>query len=45
MGYFWSAGAKLVTTSDKQKLLMLRIGAGVSANKGTIPHGIKIEAA
>ena len=42
-GYSISADAKSVMTSDKKKLLMLRVGAFVIATKCTIPHGITIE--
>jgi len=43
MGYFQVAGVKLVTTNDREKLLILKMGAGIFANKSLIPHGITIE--
>ena len=43
MGYFQIAAAKSAMISDKKKLLMLRVRAWVSANKGTIPHGVTID--
>ena len=42
-GYYQIAAAKSVMISDKEKLLMLRVGAWLSANKSMIPHGIIIE--
>ena len=42
-GYSISAGVKSVMTNDREKLLMLRVGAFIIANKCMIPHGIIIE--
>ena len=43
VGYFQYATAKLVTTSDKDKILMSRICAFIFANKSTILYRIIIE--
>ena len=43
MGYFQAKAAKSVMISDKEKLLMLRIGAWLFANKTLAPRGVIIE--
>ena len=43
MGYFQDKAAKSVMISDTEKLLMLRIGAWLSANKNLAPRGVVIE--
>ena len=43
MGYFQAKAAKSVMISDTEKLLMLRIGAWLSANKNLAPCGVVIE--
>ena len=45
MGYFQAKAAKSVMISDMEKLLMLRIGAWLSANKNLAPRGVVIEGA
>ena len=42
-GYYQIAAAKSVMISDKEKLLMLRVGAWLSANKNLAPRGVVIE--
>ena len=43
MGYFQVKAAKSVMISDMEKLLMLRVGAWLSANKNLAPRGVIIE--
>ena len=43
MGYFQAKAAKSVMISDMEKLLMLRIGTWLSANKDLAPCGVIIE--
>ena len=43
MGYFQAKAAKSVMISDMEKLLMLRVGAWLSANKNLAPRGVVIE--
>ena len=43
MGYFQAKAAKSVMISDKEKLLMLRVGVWLSANKNLAPRGVVIE--
>ena len=43
MGYCYKPAVEAVMLDDRKKLLMLRIGAYMLANKSTIPLGYVIE--